>query len=91
MLERSRRKKHTDITFVIPAEQACGHVSVVGDFNDWQPGAHPFVEREDGTRCVTVTLPKEQRFGFRYLAHGDYWFNDGQADAQEGHNSVVHT
>ncbi|WP_455355765.1 isoamylase early set domain-containing protein [Streptomyces sp. SYSU K217416] len=91
MLERNRGKKHTEITFVIPADRDCGHVSVVGDFNDWQPGAHPFVEQTDGTRSVTLELPSEQRYGFRYLAHGDYWFNDDHADEQDGHNSVVHT
>jgi 1,4-alpha-glucan branching enzyme len=91
MLERARSKKHTDVTFVIPADQPCGQVSVVGDFNDWQPGAHPFVERGDGTRAVTIALPREQRYGFRYLAHGDYWFDDEESDGREGHNSILHT
>ncbi|MBT2505696.1 isoamylase early set domain-containing protein [Streptomyces sp. ISL-98] len=91
MLERSRRKQRTKITFVIPADQPCGQVSVVGDFNDWQPGAHPFVSRADGTRSVSVTLPSERRYGFRYLAHGDYWFDEEHADDREGQNSILHT
>ncbi|TQK42689.1 putative carbohydrate-binding protein with CBM48 [Streptomyces sp. SLBN-118] len=91
MLERSRRKNDTEITFVIPADQPCGQVSVVGDFNDWQPGAHPLVAREDGTLAVTLNLPTEQRYGFRYLAAGDYWFDDEHADAHDGNNSILHT
>ncbi|MCP3819996.1 isoamylase early set domain-containing protein [Streptomyces sp. A3M-1-3] len=91
MLERARRRKRTEITFILPAEQPCGHVSVVGDFNDWQPGTHPFVVRGDGTRAVTIALPSERRYGFRYLAHGDYWFDEEQADGHDGRNSIVHT
>ena len=34
MLERTRRKKRTEITFVLPAGHPAGEVSVVGDFNN---------------------------------------------------------
>ncbi|MEV4948907.1 isoamylase early set domain-containing protein [Streptomyces sp. NPDC053755] len=94
MLERKRRKggkQHTEITFVLPADAPPGPVSVVGDFNDWRPGAHLLRPREDGTRAVTVTLPGESTHAFRYLAAGDYWFNDEGADALEGPNSLVRT
>ncbi|MET7617972.1 isoamylase early set domain-containing protein [Streptomyces sp. NPDC005408] len=91
MLERARHERHTEITFVIPADQPRGDVSVVGDFNDWQPGTHPFAVRDDDSRAVTVTLPGEQRYGFRYLAYGDYWFDDQDADGHDGHNSILHT
>ena len=56
MLERKRRKSsdngsgHTEITFVLPADAPPGPVSVVGDFNDWQPGTHELRPRKDGTR-----------------------------------------
>ncbi|MFF7178313.1 isoamylase early set domain-containing protein [Streptomyces sp. NPDC008121] len=94
MLERKRRKggkQHTEVTFVLPVDAPPGPVSVVGDFNDWQPGAHLLQPREDGTRAVTVALPGESTHAFRYLAAGDYWFNDEGADALEGHNSLVRT
>lgn len=91
MLERARRKNHTAITFVIPADRPSCHVSVVGDFNDWQPADNPFIARADGTRAVTIALPNEQRYAFRYLAHGDYWFDDENADDHDGRNSIVHT
>jgi hypothetical protein len=91
MLERKQRKATTLVTFVVPAEHPCGPVSVVGDFNDWQPGTHTLVERSDGSRAVTVTLPVKDRVAFRYLAHGDYWFNDDHADAHDGTNGVLFT
>ncbi|MFD3552005.1 isoamylase early set domain-containing protein [Streptomyces goshikiensis] len=91
MLERKRRKDRTEITFVLPADVPPGPVSVVGDFNDWQPGAHELKERKDGSRAVTVALPREGAHAFRYLAAGDYWFNDDSADGHDGHNSRLHT
>ncbi|MFF4948844.1 isoamylase early set domain-containing protein [Streptomyces chattanoogensis] len=84
MLERIQRKQHTEITFIVPADHSYGPVSVVGDFNDWRPGVHPLVERPDGCRAVTVKLPSSQRHQFRYLAHGDHWFNEENADGHEG-------
>ncbi|MEU9015035.1 isoamylase early set domain-containing protein [Streptomyces sp. NPDC048479] len=91
MLERSRRKNDTQITFVIPCDHPGDQVSVVGDFNNWQPGTHPLVAREDGNRTVTLELPTDQRYAFRYLAAGDYWFDDDHADDHDGHNSILHT
>ncbi|MHA6757225.1 isoamylase early set domain-containing protein [Streptacidiphilus sp. PAMC 29251] len=63
----------------------------MGDFNDWQPGAHSLIARKDGTRTVSLTLPAEQTHAFRYLAHGDYWFDEDQADGHDGRNSILHT
>ncbi|MFD9408188.1 isoamylase early set domain-containing protein [Streptomyces sp. NPDC059989] len=94
MLERHRRKgaaDRTDVTFVLPADTPPGPVSVVGDFNDWQPGTHELRPRKDGTRAVTVALPGKATHAFRYLAAGDYWFNDEGADALEGPNSLLRT
>ncbi len=91
MLERTRRKNATEVTFVLPADQPAGEVSVVGDFNGWQPGAHPLSMREDGMRAVSVTMPAETQVHFRYLAHGGNWFDDHQADGHDGTNGYLHT
>ncbi|OEJ35406.1 isoamylase early set domain-containing protein [Streptomyces subrutilus] len=91
MLERSVCKDCTQITFALPADTPPGPVSVVGDFNDWQPGIHTLEPRKDGKRTVTVDLPRKTSHAFRYLAAGDYWFNEESADHQDGPNSRIHT
>ncbi|MFD9523636.1 isoamylase early set domain-containing protein [Streptomyces sp. NPDC059979] len=91
MLERTLRKDRTEVTFILPADIPPGQVSVVGDFNNWQPGVHTLTPRKDGKRAVTVELPSEDAHSFRYLAAGDYWFNDENADGQDGPNSRLHT
>ncbi|MET9324152.1 isoamylase early set domain-containing protein [Streptomyces sp. NPDC003038] len=91
MLERQQLKDRAQVTFVLPADTPPGPVSVVGDFNDWQPGTHTLEPRSDGTRAVTVALPRERVHSFRYLAAGDYWFNEDHADEHDGTNSRLHT
>ncbi|UQX04816.1 isoamylase early set domain-containing protein [Streptomyces sp. RerS4] len=91
MLERRHRKNATDVTFVLPDDAPPGPVSVVGTFNGWQPGTHVLEPREDGTRAVTVALPAKVTHSFRYLAAGDYWFDDESADGHDGPNCRLHT
>ncbi|MER7513008.1 isoamylase early set domain-containing protein [Streptomyces lavendulae] len=91
MLERTLRNHHTEVTFILPADIPPGPVSVVGDFNDWQPGIHALRPRKDGKRSVTVELPTESTHSFRYLAAGDYWFNDESVGYQDGPNSRLYT
>jgi 1,4-alpha-glucan branching enzyme len=91
VLERTKRKNRIEVTFVLPADAPHREVSVVGDFNDWQPGAHPLAARPDGTRAVTVTLPSKARTGFRYLAEGGHWFDEEHADEHDGRNGYVLT
>ncbi|MGW7313903.1 hypothetical protein [Streptomyces sp. NPDC054854] len=45
--------------------------------------------REDRTE-VTFVLPAAGARSFRYLAAGDYWFNDEHAETQDGPNSRLH-
>jgi 1,4-alpha-glucan branching enzyme len=64
------------VTFVLPIDEPAGEVCVVGDFNDWQPGTHPLTRSTYGTRAVTITLPRDQRYTFRYLTDNGHWFDD---------------
>jgi 1,4-alpha-glucan branching enzyme len=67
------------VTFVLPADTPAGPVSVVGDFNDWNPFANPLRRRGNGTRSAVVRLPAGSRCRFRYLGDGGVWFDDDQA------------
>ena len=64
------------VTFTLPATEPAGAVSVVGDFNDWDPSAHPLRLRSNQTRSVSVTVPTGSTLRFRYLAEGGQWFDD---------------
>ncbi|MFE9045922.1 hypothetical protein ACFYOG_34125 [Streptomyces sp. NPDC007818] len=74
MLERKQLKNRTQVTFVEPADSPAGPVSVVGDFNQWDPAAHSLQDRGAGMRAATVVLSHRGGHSFRYLAAGDYWF-----------------
>jgi hypothetical protein len=84
------------VNFVLPKDAVAGNVSVVGDFNGWDPLAHPLRPRRNGTRSAVVTLPPGRRFAFRYLAEGGRWHDDDTTGAVEpngigGYNTVIHT
>ena len=92
MIRRSRVAKTDDIkvTFAIPQDDGpSGAVSVVGDFNDWTPGKHVLAKRTNGTRSVSVTIPKGTSFRFRYLAEGGHWFDDPEADRRDHDAGVI--
>jgi 1,4-alpha-glucan branching enzyme len=67
------------VTLRRPATNGETDVVVVGDFNDWTPGAHPMTSATAGWTC-TLTLPAGRRYRFRYLLDGQRWENDWAAD-----------
>jgi len=77
------------ITFVLPADEPDGPVSVVGCFNEWTPGRHVLRRRSNGTRSATVVVPPGQALEFRYLGSDGRWFDDEDADHRSGNNCVV--
>ncbi|GIH95482.1 isoamylase early set domain-containing protein [Planobispora siamensis] len=78
----------TRVTFTLPVDQPGGTVSVVGDFNGWQPGLHELRHRRNGVRTVSVILPPGVH-RFRYLATGGVWFDDETADGIDQHSSIM--
>ena len=86
---RPARNGTVRVTFALPAGQPPGAVSVVGDFNDWDPFAHPLQRRSNGTRSAAVTVPAGATLRFRYLAEGGVWFDDDTAAAQDGQDASI--
>ncbi len=85
------RKKKLDngevaITFILPEARTYGAISVVGDFNEWNPGMHEFKKQPDNTYSISVTLPADQTYCFRYLAEGGRWLNEDASDGYESNN-----
>jgi 1,4-alpha-glucan branching enzyme len=77
------------VTFALPATEPAGAVSVVGDFNDWNPYAHPLRKRSNGIRSAVVTLPAGTTLRFRYLAEGGLWFDDDTAGVLDGQGATI--
>ncbi len=71
-----------------PSDRPC---SVVGDFNEWQPGRHELKARRSGIRSISVTVQKGQQLRFRYLAEDGLWFSDPDVADRVGDDSVVRT
>ena len=84
------KKDHVKVTFVLPGDLDVP-TSVVGDFIGWDPMAHPLKMRSNNTYSVSAELPRGERFTFRYLGDDGQWFNEPDAEAQEGENSVLLT
>lgn len=87
------------VTFRLPADQAgeSRHAAVVGEFNDWDANATPMKRLKSGDFKVTLDLPVEHGYQFRYLVDRRRWVTDGDADAEvpapfpDARNSLVTT
>jgi hypothetical protein len=80
MIKRTKTGDSIKVTFSLTTDTP---VSVVGDFNGWNPLSHPLKARGKGTRSVSVVLAPETRVVFRYLEDGGRFFDDPDADALE--------
>jgi 1,4-alpha-glucan branching enzyme len=91
----SKDGKTCRVTFELPAAVAAQTASVCGEFNNWEPDAHPMKRRKDGSFSLTVRLSPGQTLRYRYLLDGARWENDWAADAYAANpfgseDSVVH-
>ena len=75
-----RGKDLTVVTFRSKAPKSTRSLQLLGEFNDWRSDRHPMKRRKDGTWSVTVRLPKDEQFQFRYLIDGEQWLTDEQSD-----------
>lgn len=84
-----------EVTFEFAATEA-KEVSIVGDFNNWQPVVMKQARKAGSPFRAKVRMPKDGQFQFRYLVDGEVWQNDEAADAywpneHGSENSVVFT
>lgn len=66
------------VTFSVEAKEA-NTVSVVGDFNNWNPAEGELSKLKSGTFKGVFDLPKEAAYEFKYLIDGEY-VNEPDAD-----------
>jgi 1,4-alpha-glucan branching enzyme len=86
---RPQRDGMVRVTFALPVAEPAAPVSVVGDFNDWDPFAHPLRVRSNRTRSVSVRVPSGSTLRFRYLAEGGLWFDDETLSPREGRDAII--
>lgn len=69
--------RRVEVRFSVPA--AYGPLSVVGDFNDWNPRRQPLV-LDGARRTTTIVLEAGHRYEFRYVSPTGSFCNDEDAD-----------
>jgi 1,4-alpha-glucan branching enzyme len=77
------------VTFAVPDEGT--PISVVGDFNNWDPLVHPLKKRTNGTRSAAVVFVAGTSVRFRYLADGGHFFDDTDGVIEENGQGGTHT
>lgn len=80
MIKRTSSPTVTKVTFSIPVDQLDQPVSVVGEFNGWDPYAHPLKKRSNGTRSVSVELEPGRAYRFKYLTADGSWLTEPDTD-----------
>ena len=68
------------VTFEIENAGDAEQVSLLGDFNEWNASEHLMKRRKDGSFSVTVSLKPGSEYRYRFLADGEKWLNDPEAD-----------
>lgn len=99
MIKKTSIKGITDkvsVTFETSAFPEAKTLSLVGDFNAWDPDATPMKQRKDGAWAVTLRLPKRRDFQYRFVVDGQTWTTDAESETTApnpygGVNAVVLT
>ena len=90
MIRRQPRKEAVAVTFLLPKNHPFAPVSVVGNFNQWQPHRHPMINRPDGTLSTTVLFSTGATVRFRYLGRDGAWFDDPDADRIDHEGGMIY-
>lgn len=70
------------VTFRLPKEAASDAktVTIVGDFNNWDITENKMKKLKNGDFTLTLDLPCNREYRFRYLIDTNRWENDWFAD-----------
>lgn len=94
----SKDKKVCQVTFTFLKEMCDNfkEISVVGDFNNWDPDKHKFSHKHsNGSSSIELVLVAGKEYQFRYLCDRQIWLNEPGADKQvpthygDSENSVL--
>ena len=82
MLKKNYTKtgKFCRVTFKVPPYVDARKIMLCGDFNDWNKKATAMKPLKDGSFSVTITLPANTSYRFKYYLGTHRWENDWDAD-----------
>jgi 1,4-alpha-glucan branching enzyme len=86
--EYLKSKPECKVTFKVPKSLANGaqKVNLVGDFNNWSEKKDVMKPLKNGDFSLSINLPSNNEYQFRYLLDGTTWKNDDQADKYVANN-----
>ena len=73
---KKSRNKRASFKIMAPEAQS---VLLAGDFNSWDPQAHPMKKSSDGLWKININL-SPGRYEYRFLVDGE-WCNDPQCES----------
>lgn len=77
-----KSKSTCKVTFRLPKDAApdAKTVTIVGDFNNWNVTETPMKKLKNGDFTLTLELPCDREYNFRYLIDANRWEQDWFAD-----------
>jgi 1,4-alpha-glucan branching enzyme len=80
-----KTRKVVKVTFEVPIAEIPEGIEVeafhlVGEFNDWDPEATPMKRGKKDIFRAVIELEPDREYQFRYLANGEHWCNEWNAD-----------
>ncbi|MBI5664405.1 MAG: isoamylase early set domain-containing protein [Nitrospirae bacterium] len=77
-----KSKNICKVTFRLPKEAApdAKNVTIVGDFNKWNITETKMKKLRNGDFILTLELPCDREYSFRYLIDANHWEKDWFAD-----------
>lgn len=75
----TKTKNSCRVMFELPTEVNAKKVTLLGDFNAWDPKTHPMKKRKDGSFYL-ITYLKPGEYKYRFLLDGKRWENDYHAE-----------
>ncbi len=69
------------VHFELPADVAAKKVSLLGDFNEWNPKTHVLKKKKDGSFWLDVYLTTGATYRYKFLLDGKRWENDWDGEA----------
>lgn len=86
--EYLKSKALCKVTFRLPKEAVKGaeNATIVGDFNNWDVTESPMKRLKNGDFTLTLELPCDREYNFRYLVDTKRWDNEWFADKNVPNN-----